>query len=99
MLNPECLHCCLLPKNRITFSMSGEIELGPLEEKYATIGADTFPMLVSLAFICTGGRLHCHNIISLMLEIKEPHKQKLFVFHLLFELSEVVLEFSGLIYV
>jgi hypothetical protein len=36
--------------------MFGEMELGPLEEKYATAGAGVLPTTVLLAETCTVGR-------------------------------------------
>lgn len=42
--------------------MSGEIELGPLEEKYATVGAGILPIIVSLGAISTLGSLHVLHI-------------------------------------
>lgn len=40
-----------------TLRISGASELGPLEEKYATLGAGDLPMTVLLASICTTGFL------------------------------------------
>lgn len=49
----------MLDAGIITLRISGEIELGPLEEKSATIGASTdFPILVLAGFICNGGKLY-----------------------------------------
>lgn len=40
-----------------TLRISGVSEFGPLEEKYATLGAGAFPITVLLASICTTGFL------------------------------------------
>lgn len=48
-----CVSC-----NKCTLRISGEIELGPLEEKGATTGAGDFPITVLLCNICTTGFLH-----------------------------------------
>jgi hypothetical protein len=37
--------------------MFGEMELGPLEEKYATAGAGVLPTMVLLGEMCTVGGL------------------------------------------
>lgn len=44
-----------------TLRKSGEIELGPLEEKSATIGAGDFLRTVLLGNICIMGGLHDGN--------------------------------------
>lgn len=41
-----------------TLRILGVIELGPLEEKVATVGAGVFPIMVLVGFICTAGNLH-----------------------------------------
>lgn len=44
--------------------MSGEIELGPFEEKYAIVGAGVFPIVVLLGATCIVGSLHVpHNML------------------------------------
>jgi len=44
-----------------TLRISGDSELGPLEEKYATEGAVVSPITVLLGPIFTIGTLHCYQ--------------------------------------
>lgn len=52
-----------------TFRTSGDTELGPLEEKYATVGAAVFLITVLLGDIWIVGSLHFTHQIHVKLKL------------------------------
>lgn len=86
--------------------ISGEIELGPLEEKSATVGAGTdFPILVLAGFICNGGKLYGPEYERQLVAIPNatsfqksmPLQLKLYLFGLIINTISTILAFNKLI--